>query len=117
LQEERYPDRTMRRNPGFTLVAVLSLGLAIGANTAIFSYLNVLLLRDLPIAKPQDLVEIVRISEYGRGNFSYPLYELFRNQSTVFSGLATMSTTTVQANIDDAVSQPIGRFVSENFFE
>ena len=106
-----YAIRSMRRAPGYTAVAALSLALAIGANTAIFSLVNVLMLRDLPVRNPHELVEI------GPDNFSYPLYKQVRDQNTVFSDVLTVSSTTVRATIDDAARQPIGRFVSGNFFQ
>jgi hypothetical protein len=117
LRDLRYALRSMRRAPGYTAVAALSLALAIGANTAIFSLVNVLMLRDLRVARPHELVEIGRLSQYGRGNFSYPIYERFRDQQAVLSGVLTMSTGTVQATVDNAAHQPIGRYVSGNFFE
>jgi len=59
LQDLRYGLRAMLRNPGFTVVAVLTLGLGIGANTAIFSLLNALMLRMLPVRNPGQLVELL----------------------------------------------------------
>ncbi|MPY88865.1 MAG: FtsX-like permease family protein [Luteitalea sp.] len=117
VQDARYALRMLRRNPGFAAVASLSLALAIGANTAVFSLVNVLMLRDLPVASPHDLVEIGRLSEGGRGNFAYPIYERIRDQNAVLSGVLTVQSGTVQATVDDAPRQPIGRFVSGNFFE
>ena len=80
-----YAIRSMRRAPGYTAVAALSLALAIGANTAIFSLVNVLMLRDLPVRNAHELVEI------GPDNFSYPFYEEVRDQNSVFSDVLTIS--------------------------
>jgi predicted permease len=79
----------MRRSPAFTAVAVLSLALGIGANTAIFSLMNTIMFRKLPVARPEELVEILR--QYpgeprGNGYYGWEKYERFRN-SDVFSAL------------------------------
>src|SRR5688500_15363832 len=102
LRDVRYAFRSMRRAPGYTAVAALSLGLAIGANTAIFSLVNVLMLRDLRVASPHELVEIGRLAQNAQGNFSYPIYERIRDQNTAFSGVLTMSRGTVQATVETA---------------
>ena len=117
LRDLRYTLWSMRRAPGHTAVAALSLGLAIGANTTIFSLVNVLMLRDLRVANPHELVEVGRLSQHGRGNFSYPIYERIRDLNTVFTGILTMSSGTVEATIGETTRQPIGRFVSESFFD
>lgn len=112
-----YALRSMRRAPGFTAVAALSLALAIGANSAIFSLVNVLMLRDLPVSRPGELVELGRLAQGTVGNFSYPFYERVRDHNTVFSDVVTMSRGTVRADVDAATRQPLGRFVSGNFFQ
>ena len=76
----RYTLRTVRRNPGFAAVAVLSLALGIGANTAIFTLINAVMLRTLPVHEPHRLVQITRIMPDGRpGVLSYPLFEYVRD--------------------------------------
>jgi hypothetical protein len=91
FQDLRYSARMLWKNPGFTLVAVLTLALGIGANTAIFSIIDVLLFRPLPVMKPDQLVRI--FSGETRGNagwgfISLPECQEYRDQSAVFSGLA-----------------------------
>ncbi len=72
VRDVRHGLRSMRRSPGFTAVAALSLALGIGANTAIFSLTDALLLRSLAVAEPRELVELGRITQYGPGgSFSY----------------------------------------------
>ena len=72
----RYAVRSLRANPGFTLVAILSLGLGIGANTAIFSLVNAVILRALPVERPEELVQVsVGASQY----FTNPIWEALRD--------------------------------------
>ena len=89
----RYALRLMRRSPGFTAVAVLSLALGIGANTAIFSLLYTIMLRQLPVPHPEQLVELVRDSPqelHWPGYWGWEQYEHFRDGNHVFSGLTGM---------------------------
>ena len=88
-QDARYALRAMRRTPAFTSVVVLSLALGIGANTAIFSLINALMLRMLPVEHPEQLVEF--LNQYPGDPplnvFSVQSYEYFRDHNHVFSGL------------------------------
>ena len=92
-QDVRYGQRQLRRNPGFTAVAVLTLALGIGANTAIFSVVNSVLLRPLPFAAGSQLVSVVSTR---RGNVadnaSYPDFADWRAQNQVFSQMAAYDT-------------------------
>ena len=83
LQDIRYGLRTMRRAPAFTAVAVLSLALGIGANTAIFSLIDTLMLRSLPVREPDQLVELLtRFNAKSRFNaFSWPTYRHLRDDT------------------------------------
>jgi predicted permease len=84
----------MRRTPGFTAVAVLSLGLGIGANTAIFSLINTLMLRTLPVQNPEQIVELLQKypgEPRGNGFFTWPSYEYYRSHNHVFSSLTAAS--------------------------
>jgi len=84
INDIKYAFRQLRKSPGFTTVAVLTLALGIGANTAIFTMINTLLLRSLPVKDPQQLV-LVKAAGYA--SLGYPLYEQFRDGNQSFSGL------------------------------
>jgi predicted permease len=118
-QDARYALRMMRRSPGFTAVAVLSLALGIGANTAIFSLIDTLMLRLLPVRDPQQLVELLmKYPREPRGSyFSWESYEHHRDYNHVFSGLIGASSTRI--NVRDAGGEPEildGECVTGNFF-
>src|ERR1041384_3543000 len=91
-QDFNYALRTLRKTPAFTIVVVLTLALGIGANTAIFSLTDQLLLRRLPVKDPQQLVLLdgpgaFQGRTFNNGTFSFPMYRDFRDQTTVFSGV------------------------------
>jgi len=86
-QNLRYTIRVLGKNPGSTVVSVLSLALAIGANTAIFSLLDALLLRDLPVQHPERLVEMSVVRRGDKIMFSYPMLREIERGQKVFSGL------------------------------
>ena len=88
-QDLRYAARTLRRSPGFLVVSVISLALGIGANTAIFSLINTVMLRSLPVKEPDRLVQITRLTPQGKpGVVSYPLFQYFRDNLKSISGTA-----------------------------
>jgi len=88
-QDIRFGVRQLRKNPGFTAVAVLTLALGIGANTAIFTVINTVLLRSLPVKNPDELVQVVVTRPSGQHDrgFSYPFYEQLRDGGQSLSGL------------------------------
>ena len=97
LQDIRYGLRMLLKKPGFTLIAVLSLALGIGANTAIFSLLDAVMLKSLPVQKPEQLVLFGKGENAGMTNgfpdqswdlFSYPFYRQAQQRTDVFSGVA-----------------------------
>jgi predicted permease len=86
-----YSLRALRKNPGFTAVAILSLALGIGANVAIFTLINALLLRDLPVPHPERLVELSLVRRGDKIPFSYPMFRELDRGQRVFSGLVGWS--------------------------
>jgi putative ABC transport system permease protein len=87
-QDVRYAFRGMRRSPGFTLTAVLSLALGIGANTAIFSLIDAVMLKYLPVSHPEQLVQL---GEGDRTTWTNPIWELVRDRQDAFSGVFAYS--------------------------
>src|SRR4051812_32135533 len=128
IQDVRYAVRQFRRNPGFTLVAVLTLALGNGANTSVFTVLNGILLKMLPVKDPQQLAVVgdpTRASSRSNGTprtdvFSYPLYKEIRDHNSVFNGLSA-GATDHHIEVDPGNSQfpdqqITGRMVSGNYF-
>ena len=91
-QNLHYTFRVLRKNPGFTIVAILSLALGIGANTAIFTLINALLLRDLPVRHPERLVRLSPVRRGDKITFSYPMFRELERGQRVFSSLMAWST-------------------------
>jgi putative ABC transport system permease protein len=117
-QDLRFGSRVLLKSPGFTLIAVLSLAIGIGANTTIFSLINALLLRPLPVAAPERLVNVHATSPDGSGfhSFSYLDYVDYRDQAEVFDGLAAYTINTYSLNTGGQSERIFGIVTSENFF-
>src|SRR5215469_6781778 len=91
LRTLRYSLRALCKNPGFTAVAVLSLGLAIGANVAIFTLINAVLFGDLPVPHAERLVELSPVRAGHKIPLSYPIFRELDRGQRVFSALIAWS--------------------------
>jgi putative ABC transport system permease protein len=123
-QDLRYGARQLRLNPGFTAVAVLSLALGVGANTAIFQLVDAVRLRTLPVAKPQELVTI----EFPRGSMrsgwfstrsarlTYAQWEQIRTRQQAFAGTLAWSATRFNLAVGGEARYAEGLYVSGDFF-
>ena len=117
----RFALRTLRKSPVFAAVAVLSLALGIGANTAIFSLLDQILLRLLPVKDPQQLVLLTMRGFHYGGNWggnaiSYPMYKDFSEHNAVFSGMFCRFPTRVSLSFDGHTERIAGELVSGTYF-
>ena len=115
----RYAVRRLVRTPGFTAVAVLSLALGIGANTAVFSVINAVLLRGMPVADGHELVEVYSSSSDGfqYATSSHPDYLDLRSENPVFSHVVGTRTFIGRLDVDDAPRVVFGELVSWDYFQ
>jgi predicted permease len=124
LQDVRYGLRQLRRRPGFAVAAIVSLALGIGANTAIFTLVDQIVLRLLPVEKPHELVRLRLEGARPGGNwgdgshtFPYPTYLALRDRNTVFSGLTGRRIELVSLLDDERSAAVSVALVAGNYFE
>ena len=120
VQDIRYAFRQLAKSPGFAVVAVLTLALGIGANTAIFSLLNAALLRPLPYEEPDRLVHLMETRTAGvwqQMEFSYPDYLDLRGQNRSFSAVGGYSGATINYADPEKAEQVFAAFISANFLD
>src|SRR5262245_28491588 len=115
-QDLRYGVRMLLKNPGFTTVAVLTLALGVGANTAIFTLLDKVLIRPLPVEQPNQLVTFAEDASGAPGIFSYPLYSELRDRNDVLSGVVAYEQRTFSLSDGNANERVVGQIVSGNYF-
>jgi predicted permease len=117
LQDLRYGARMLRKNPGFTLVAVLTLALGIGANTALFSIVNAVLLNPLPYPHPEELVTIHESKpNFDRGSISYPNFRDWQKNNHTFASMAIARWYGFSLTGLGEAEQVRARFISSDFF-
>ena len=109
--------RALRNNPGFAAVAVLSLALGIGANTAIVGVADAVMLRELPVREPGRLVFVSTAGRAGRDGPPYPFFELVRDQAKSYESVAAFSASNMELAIDGGREQVRGVWVSGNLYE
>ena len=121
ITDIRYALRMLAKNPAFACVVVLTLALGIGANAAIFSLLDKVLLQSLPVANPDQLVVL---SAYGSKDgpsfdsaFSYLMYQDLRDRNSVFSGVIARGGVQMNVSYGDQTERVRAELVSGNFFE
>src|SRR3982750_1954486 len=122
VQDLRYAVRTLLTTPAFTLVVVVTLALGIGANTAIFSLTDQVLLRMLPVKSPERLVVLdgpgaFQGRTFNNGTFSYPMYRDFRDRNTVLDGVLARFPAPLTLTIDGRAERVDGELVSGNYFD
>jgi predicted permease len=122
LRDLNFALRTLRRTPGFTLVAVLTLALGIGANTAIFTLLNQVLLRLLPVKDPHSLVMLTMRgkhygSNWGSNAISYPMYKDFLAHNEVFSGMTARFPIYASVTVGNSSERVKAELVSGTYFD
>ncbi|HET9400236.1 MAG TPA: ABC transporter permease [Candidatus Acidoferrales bacterium] len=122
VKDLRYAARMLRRNPGFTAVAVLTLALGIGANTAMFTLLDQILLRSLPVKNPQALVALRMRgrhygSNWGANAISYPMYRDFQDHNEVFSGMFARFAREVSLTYEGKSELTNAELVSGTYFD
>lgn len=130
LNDLRYALRQLRKSPGFTITVIITLALGIGANAAVFTLFDQVLLRMLPVEKPKELVSLEwsggfsgSMSSFGRmseghiGYFSYPMYKDLRDQNQVFQGILAADKAQVGISWHNQAESKDAEIVSGNYFQ
>jgi predicted permease len=118
LRDLRYATRALRRRPGFAVLALFSLALGIGANTAVFNLANAIVFRDSPLRDPEEVIWIYRkMPGFDAGPLSYPDFEEIRDATTnIFADVAGAGYTFTQVDRADRIESVMGEMVSGTYF-
>jgi predicted permease len=119
IRNLRYTLRGLRKSPGFAVVAIATLALGIGANATMFSLVNSVLFRPLPVERPSELVNVYgrTVESSGHDAVSYPNYLDYREQSQTLSGLIAHTNFFASVSIEGSSELVVGETVSDNYFE
>ena len=122
LQDFQYAVRNLRRTPLFTIVALFSLALGIGANSAVFTIADQILLRPIPVTHARQLVSFSSPGPqsghvWGEDTFSYPMYRDFRDHNTVFEGVAARFNTNLNLSYNNRSERIAAELVSGTWFD
>ena len=116
LADIRYAFRALRASPAFALVTIASLGLGIGANTAIFSLINAVVLKTLPVSHPEELVQVTEADQAEGAVFTNPIWEQVRDRQDMFSGVFAYGRSSFNLSSGGEVRRADGYWVSGDFF-
>ncbi|HMD32979.1 MAG TPA: ABC transporter permease [Candidatus Acidoferrales bacterium] len=119
VQDVRYALRMLRKNPGFTAVSIITLALGIGANAAIFSLMDAVLLSPLPVRNPEELVLISTADSESQvtNSFSYPMYLDLRDKNDAFAGVIARGGAQFNLNYRGVNEKVRGELVSGNYYD
>src|SRR5580692_4560439 len=127
IQDIRYALRQLRKSPGFTLTVIITLALGIGANAAVFTLFDQVLLRMLPVQNPMQLVRFNWTGGYSGGAnifggemndyFSYPMYKDLRDKNQAFSGVAAADKANVGVSWNNQAEDEDAEIVTGNYFD
>ena len=119
VQDIRYAWRGLRKAPGFAIAAILSLGLGLGANTAIFSLVDTVILKALPVTDAGRLFFVDNSGGRSAGSNGppYPCFEILRDSNHYFSGMAAFAGERFKVTIDGVQEQLRGQYASGNYFQ